>query len=115
MENLRSARRSPFVISKVLSAHMRKFITARTRKNKRTARMLANARKRPFDTPSRRCFIKFPKIDKFVKNTPLRVVLFKLFSHNLEIYVVKQHLKLFRIYIFSLLLFCFRFNHKTLC
>ena len=45
MENLRSARRSPFVISKVLAARMRKLITARARKNKRTACMLANARK----------------------------------------------------------------------
>ena len=45
MENLRSARCSPFVISKVLAARMRKLITARARKNKRTARMLANARK----------------------------------------------------------------------
>ena len=44
-ENLRSARCSPFVISKMLATHMRKFITARARKNKRTARMLANARK----------------------------------------------------------------------
>ena len=44
-ENLRSARCSPFVISKLLAARMRKFITARARKNKRTARMLANARK----------------------------------------------------------------------
>ena len=34
-----------FVISKVLAARMRKLITARARKNKRTARMLANARK----------------------------------------------------------------------
>ena len=42
---MRIARCSPFVISKVLSAHMRKFITARARKNKRTARMLANAHK----------------------------------------------------------------------
>ena len=44
-ENLRSARFSPFVISKVLAVRMRKLITARARKNKRTARMLANARK----------------------------------------------------------------------
>ena len=44
-ENLRSARCLPFVISKVLAARMRKLITARARKNKRTARMLANARK----------------------------------------------------------------------
>ena len=43
--NLRSARCSPFAISKVLAARMRKLITARARKNKRTARMLANARK----------------------------------------------------------------------
>ena len=41
---LRSARCSPFVISKVLAARMIKLITARARKNKRTARMLANAR-----------------------------------------------------------------------
>ena len=32
-------------IYEVLAARMRKFITARVRKNKRTARMLANARK----------------------------------------------------------------------
>ena len=44
-ENLRSARCSPFVISKVLAARMRKLITARARKKKRTARILANARK----------------------------------------------------------------------
>ena len=37
-ENLRSARCSPFVISKVVAARMRKLITARARKNKRTAR-----------------------------------------------------------------------------
>ena len=45
VENLQSARCSPFVISKVLAARMRKLITARARKNKRTARMLAHARK----------------------------------------------------------------------
>ena len=45
VENLQSARCSPFVISKVLAARMRKLITARARKNKSTARMLANARK----------------------------------------------------------------------
>ena len=33
------------VISKVLAARMRKLITARARKKKRAARMLANARK----------------------------------------------------------------------
>ena len=44
-ENVRSARCSPFVISKVLAARMRKLITARARKNKHTARMLANAHK----------------------------------------------------------------------
>ena len=44
-KNLPSARSSPFVISKVLAARMRKLITARARKNKHTARMLANARK----------------------------------------------------------------------
>ena len=44
-ENLRSAHCSPFVISKMLAARMRKLITARARENKRTARMLANARK----------------------------------------------------------------------
>ena len=44
-ENLQSAHCSPFVISKGLAAHMRKMITARARKNKRTARMLANGRK----------------------------------------------------------------------
>ena len=42
-ENLRSARCSPFIIFKVLAARVRKLITARARKNKRTARMLANA------------------------------------------------------------------------
>ena len=36
---------SPFVISKVLAACMRKLITARARKNKHTARMLPNGRK----------------------------------------------------------------------
>ena len=45
VENLQSARCSPFVISKVLAARMRKLITARTRKNKHTARMLVNAHK----------------------------------------------------------------------
>ena len=45
MENLQSARCSPFAIFKVLAARMRKLITARASKNKRTARMLANARK----------------------------------------------------------------------
>ena len=44
-ENLRRARCSPFVISKVLPPRTRTLITARARKNKRTARMLANARK----------------------------------------------------------------------
>ena len=44
-ENLRRARFSQFVISKVLAARMRKLITARARKNKLAARMLANARK----------------------------------------------------------------------
>ena len=51
VENLRSARCSPVVISKVLAARMRKLITARARKNKRTARMLANARKDHSNTP----------------------------------------------------------------
>ena len=41
----KSARFSPFVISKALAARMTKLITARARKNIRTARMLANARK----------------------------------------------------------------------
>ena len=45
VENLQSARCSPFVIFKVLAARKRKLITARALKNKRTARMLANARK----------------------------------------------------------------------
>ena len=45
VENLQSARCSPFVISKVLAARMRKLITASAHKNKRTACMLANARK----------------------------------------------------------------------
>ena len=44
-ENLLSPRSSPFVISKVLAACMRKLITSRARKNKRTACMLANAHK----------------------------------------------------------------------
>ena len=44
-ENLRSARCSPFAISGVLAAHMRKLITAPARNNKGTARMLANVRK----------------------------------------------------------------------
>ena len=44
-KNLPSARCSPFVISKVLAARIRKLITARARKNKRSVRMLANARK----------------------------------------------------------------------
>ena len=54
MENLRSARFSPFVTSKVLAAHIRKSITAPARKNERTACILANTRKcsqRPFNTP----------------------------------------------------------------
>ena len=50
VENLQSARCSPFVISKVLAARMRKLITACAHKNKRTARMRGNAR-RPFRTP----------------------------------------------------------------
>ena len=41
-ENVRSARCSPFVISKVLAARIRKLIIARARKNKSTARLLAN-------------------------------------------------------------------------
>ena len=45
VENLRSARCSPVVIFKVLAARMTKLITARIGKNKRTARMLAGARK----------------------------------------------------------------------
>ena len=44
-ENLRTARCSPFIIFKVLAAHIRKLITAPARKNKHTACMLANARK----------------------------------------------------------------------
>ena len=44
-ENLRSARCSPFVNSNMLAARMRKLITACARKNKRTACILANARK----------------------------------------------------------------------
>ena len=43
VENLPRARCSSFVIFKVLAARMKKLITARARKNKRTA--LANARK----------------------------------------------------------------------
>ena len=45
VENFQSAQCSLFVISKVLAARMRKLITARARKNKRTAHMFANARK----------------------------------------------------------------------
>ena len=47
VENLQSAQCSLFVISKVLAARMRKLIAKIkiARKNKRTARMLANARK----------------------------------------------------------------------
>lgn len=45
-EDLRSARYSPFVISKVLAARMRKLITARARQKKNpTVRMLTNDRK----------------------------------------------------------------------
>jgi len=44
-ENLRSARCSPSVFSKVLAARNTNLITARARKNKLTARMLTNARK----------------------------------------------------------------------
>ena len=40
----KSARFSPFVISKALAARMRKLINARVRKNKCAARMLTNAR-----------------------------------------------------------------------
>ena len=40
-----AARCSQFIISKVLAARMRKLITVRARKNKRTSRMLANASK----------------------------------------------------------------------
>ena len=46
-KNLRSARCSPFVISKVLTVRMTKLITARAPKNKRTARKCSQ---RPFDT-----------------------------------------------------------------
>ena len=44
-----SARASPFVICKVLAAHKTKLITARARKNKRTA---PKCSQRPFDTPN---------------------------------------------------------------
>ena len=47
-KNLRRARCSPFVISKVFAARMRKLITARARKNKRTARMLTKTIRYPF-------------------------------------------------------------------
>ena len=43
-------------INKVLAASIRKLITARARKNERTARMVVNARKcsqRPFNPPKR--------------------------------------------------------------
>ena len=46
-----SARCSPFVISTVLAARLRKLITARTRKNKRTARMLAKTSRYPYAAP----------------------------------------------------------------
>ena len=44
-ENLRSARCSRSVFSKVLAARKKNFTTARARKNKHTACMLGNARK----------------------------------------------------------------------
>ena len=44
---LPSARCSPFAIFKLLAARMRKLITARARKNKRTARMLAKTIRYP--------------------------------------------------------------------
>ena len=65
-ENLRSARCSPFAISKVLAARIRKLITARARKNKGTARMLANARKDNSIPPFFR-----PKISHFPDWQPL--------------------------------------------
>ena len=52
-ENLRSARCSPFVISKALAARMRKLINARARKNKCTARMLAKTIRYHYDLWSR--------------------------------------------------------------
>ena len=52
-ENLRSARCSPFVISKALAARMRKLINARARKNKCTARMLAKTIRYSYDLWSR--------------------------------------------------------------
>ena len=47
-ENLRGSRCLPAVISKVLPVRMRKLITARARKNKRTARMLAKTIRYPY-------------------------------------------------------------------
>ena len=38
-----------------LAARKKNLITARARKNKRTARLLANARKYHFDTPKNLC------------------------------------------------------------
>ena len=48
VENLRAARCSPFVIFKVLAARIRKLITVRARKNKRTTRMLAKTIQYPW-------------------------------------------------------------------
>ena len=70
-KKVRSARCSPFVISKVLAARMIKLITARARKNKRTARMLANARKD--------------------HSIPL-MLLFQVISEGSELFVCKQFL-----------------------
>jgi len=44
-KNLRSARCSPYEFFKVLAARKTYLITARARRNKHTARMLASARK----------------------------------------------------------------------
>ena len=55
-EYLPSARCSPFAIFKVLAARMRKLITARARKNKRTAPVLVNARKDHSILPAENCY-----------------------------------------------------------
>ena len=62
-EHLRSACRSQFVICKVVAARLvRKLITARARKNKRTARKCSQ---RPFDSPLLLVFSVTPfKIDQ---------------------------------------------------
>ena len=77
-ENLQSARCSPFVISKVLAARIRKLTTARARKNKRTACMLANARKDH----------SIPLNDKFVLQVPIIAVLFSENGRKAFLYLI---------------------------